>query len=43
MEKMTETSMQTKMEWRAPELKKIDVEQITAASFTAGADSVSGS
>ena len=38
MENVMETSVEPRKEWVAPELKKIDVEQITAANFGPGGD-----
>jgi hypothetical protein len=33
MDSHVETNVETRKEWTAPELKKIDVEQITAANL----------
>jgi hypothetical protein len=41
MQSLVETNVEPRKEWVAPELKKIDVEAITAASF-AGRDDSAG-
>jgi len=38
MDRFDSNNVETKQEWVAPELKKIDVEQITAAGNKTGAD-----
>ena len=38
MEILVDTSFETRKEWTAPELKKIDVEEITANSFADNSD-----
>jgi hypothetical protein len=38
MESMNETTAENRKEWLAPQLKKIDVEQITAAGGGSGED-----
>jgi hypothetical protein len=38
-EKAVETKVETKKEWTAPELKKIDVEEATSHIFNLGDDS----
>jgi hypothetical protein len=38
MESFVETNLEPRKEWAAPELKKIDVEEITAATSGSGAD-----
>ena len=38
MENLVETNVEPRKEWAAPELKKIDVEEITAASSGSGGD-----
>ena len=38
MQDRVETTPETRQEWIAPELKKIDIEQITAASISSGGD-----
>ena len=38
MDRFDSNNVETKQEWVAPELKKIDVEQITAAGVKAGTD-----
>jgi hypothetical protein len=39
MENRTEEKIETKKEWTAPELKKIDVEEVTSHIFNLGDDS----
>ena len=36
MEKTTEKAVETKKEWTAPELKKVDVEDVTSHIFNLG-------
>jgi hypothetical protein len=36
MENLTEEEVETKKEWIAPELKKIDVEEVTSHIFNLG-------
>lgn len=43
MENRFDTTPESRKEWVAPELKKIDVEEITAASLSAGSDGPGGS
>lgn len=38
MENQTENAVETKKEWTAPELKKIDVEEVTSHMFNLGDD-----
>jgi hypothetical protein len=38
MEYLTEEKVETKKEWTAPELKKIDVEEVTSHIFNLGDD-----
>jgi hypothetical protein len=38
MDGFVETNLEPRKEWAAPELKKIDIEQITAAQFSSGDD-----
>jgi len=38
MENRTEEKVETKKEWTAPELKKIDVEEVTSHIFKLGDD-----
>jgi hypothetical protein len=38
MENRTEKKVETKKEWTAPELKKIDVEEVTSHIFNLGDD-----
>ena len=39
MENRTEKAVETKKEWTAPELKKVDVEDVTSHIFNLGEDS----
>ena len=39
MENHTEEVVETKKEWTAPELKKVDVEDVTSHIFNLGDDS----
>jgi hypothetical protein len=41
MENRVSKSVETKKTWAAPELKKIDVEEVTAAGPEAGTDGLS--
>jgi hypothetical protein len=43
MDSHVETNVETRKEWTAPELKKIDVEQITTFGPNAGKDGFSHS
>ena len=43
MNKVVEIPQETRKEWSAPELKKVDIEQITAASQNNAGDGVAGS
>jgi hypothetical protein len=43
MEDRFDTAIEPRKEWVAPELKKIDVEEITAGSLSAGHDGPGGS
>jgi hypothetical protein len=38
MDKVIDTSVETRKEWVAPELKKIDIEQITASGVGTSSD-----
>lgn len=38
MKGFVKSNLETKKTWVAPELKKVDVEQITAATFGTGGD-----
>jgi len=38
MDSFVETNVETRKEWTAPELKKIDIEEITAATSGSGGD-----
>jgi hypothetical protein len=38
MDKVIDTSIETRKEWVAPELKKVDIEQITANGAGGSAD-----
>jgi len=40
MENLVEITIESRKEWAAPELKKIDVEEITAANFVAETDNI---
>ena len=43
MNKVVEIVQETRKEWVAPELKKVDVEQITAGGGGPGGDGIGGS
>ena len=43
MNKVVEIIQETRKEWSAPELKKVDIEQITALQFGATDDGNGGS
>jgi hypothetical protein len=43
MENIVETALESRKEWAKPELKKIDIEQITAAGFYRSSDASSRS
>ena len=43
MSKVVEIPQETRKEWSAPELKKVDIEQITASGLSIGSDSDSAS
>jgi len=43
MDKVIETSVEPRKEWVTPELKKVDIEQITATGGNLGSDSDFGS
>ena len=43
MDKVIETSVEPRKEWVAPELKKVDIEQITAFGGNPGGDGINGS
>jgi hypothetical protein len=43
MEDLMETNVEPRKEWVAPELKKIDIEEITLFTAGLGSDSVLGS
>jgi hypothetical protein len=42
MNKVDETNVEPRKEWVTPELKKIDIEQITAANSGSGNDFLGG-
>jgi hypothetical protein len=42
MNSFVETNLEPRKEWATPELKKIDVEQITAAGFTNASADLNG-
>jgi hypothetical protein len=42
MENLDDTTVESRKEWTAPELKKIDVDEITAGTSGAGDDSFGG-
>jgi hypothetical protein len=43
MEKVIEITQDSRTEWSTPELKKIDIEQITAVTGGSGGDGLGGS
>jgi hypothetical protein len=43
MENLMETNVAPKKEWVAPELKKVDIEEITLLSALSGSDGITGS
>lgn len=43
MEKVIEINQDSRTEWSTPELKKVDIEQITAFQTGSGADGLGGS
>ena len=42
MENLVDTTLESRKEWTAPELKKIDVDEITAGTGGAGDDGLDG-
>jgi uncharacterized membrane protein YgcG len=42
MEKVIEINQDSRTEWSTPELKKVDIEQITAFSGGGGSDGIGG-
>lgn len=42
MEKVIEINQDSRTEWSTPELKKVDIEQITAFQTGSGADGLGG-
>ena len=42
MEKVIEITLDSRTEWSAPELKKVDIEQITAFQSSSPADTLGG-
>jgi|CZKF01.1.fsa_nt_gi hypothetical protein len=40
---VVETTLESRKEWVLPELKKVDIEQVTAGGITAGGDGQNGS
>jgi hypothetical protein len=42
MEKVIEITPDARTEWSTPELKKVDIEQITAFTTGSGADGIGG-
>ena len=42
MKILVDTSLESRKEWTAPELKKIDIDEITAGTLFAGDDGLGG-